>query len=262
MSSDLYTIENRRITLIRLTTIFLVALAAYDLWHAWQTNGSITGVLFWDVFFFYFYYTYYKNLASWIVRPVNRYPRSSEGRQTVLSVITSIIALLTLLIFVTAIGSTSGGNWLYMAVVPIFIVANWVLLSLLLGTTDRLPNGWETYWDRSLASPEHLDSRDKTALLLALLAVFSGSAMATYHSYHSFGASVLGWVILGVLLMDICVFGIFYIQFRNSKVWGLILIALWIWFNNFSAGLQVAFDLGFYFYWLFARLSEILTSFH
>jgi hypothetical protein len=244
-----------------LTLICLVALAAYDVWHAWQADVSITSVLIWDAFLFYIYYTYYKSLASWIVRSVNRYHRSSDGRRAALSILMLIIALLTLLIFVTWIGSDESGVWLVMGIVPAFILANWVLLSLLLEVTDRLPNGWETYWNRPLTSPERLDNDDKAALLWASLAVFVGSVVAAYRSYRDFGTSGVGWAILGTCLMAICVFGAFFDQFRRSKIWGLIWVAVWILFNNFSAGFRVALDLGFYFYWLVARLSEILIGF-
>jgi hypothetical protein len=262
MSNNYYVSENRRIALIGLTLIYLVALTAYDLWHAWQTDVSIISVLIWDILLFYIYYTYYNSLASWVVRPVSRYHGSSEGKQALLSIIVMILALLTLLIFVTWISSTEGGIWLVMGIVPSFIVANWVLLSLLLGVTDRLPNGWETYWNRPLTSPERLDNEDKAALLLTSLAVFAGSVMAAYRSYHNLGTSEVGWVILGTFLMATCVFGAFFDQFRRSKIWGIIWIAVWIWFNNFSAGLQVAYDLGSYFNWLLSHTTAFFTSFH
>lgn len=144
------------------------------------------------------------------------------------------------------------------AVTPLFIIDGWVLLAIMLGATDHLPAGWETFWGRSSFSPTRFDAADRRALGLTIGGLLIGNSIVLVRTYLT-SSSDLGWVALGSLLVDFFALGIFFWTFRRGQtLWGLLWLGLWTLFNTFSIGTELARDLGLFFEWLPNRVLGML----
>lgn len=240
----------------------LIALALISMVDALLAGNSLWGSLIWNTLGVILYRSTYNNYISWLVMPWPRRRSPIQGKHVMLTVLTILLSLLGILIMGTMIGNLEPKNrnlfW-SMGVIPYFVIDGWVFLAIVLGATDRLPAGWETFWRRSLVSPARFDANDRRALAYTVGGLMIGNSINVFRAYQVQGIDSLGGVILGALLVDLFALGVFFWIFRRGQIrWGLFWLGLWTVFNYFSIGIELAQDLGMFFTWLPNRILGLL----